>query len=85
MDDRIRKFMYGRYGPDELYKFQMVLYFITLILVIFIKRKQYIAIQDWPGFPNNEGSIISKNIFIVTLKIIKSIAELNGITEGVAR
>lgn len=39
MDDRIRKFMYGRYGPDELYKFQMVLYFITLILGIFIKSK----------------------------------------------
>ena len=23
MDDRIRKFMYGRYGPDELY---MIIY-----------------------------------------------------------
>ena len=57
----------------------------TKQLVIFIKRKQFIAIQDWPGFPNNDGAIIAKNIFIVTLKIIKSIAELNGITEGIVR
>ena len=45
MDDRIRKFMYGRYGPDELYKFQMVLYFITLILGIFIKSKILSIVQ----------------------------------------
>ena len=54
-------------------------------LIIFIKRKQFIAIKDWPGFKSNEGSVIAQNIFIITLKIIKLAAELNGITEGIVK
>jgi len=45
MDDRIRKFMYGRYGPDELYKFQLILYFITIFIGIFVKSKVLSVIQ----------------------------------------
>ena len=45
MDDRIRKFMYGRYGPDELYKFQLILYFITIFIGIFVRSKILSIIQ----------------------------------------
>ena len=45
MDDRIRKFMYGRYGPDELYRFQLILYLITIFIGIFIKSKILSVIQ----------------------------------------
>ena len=45
MDDRIRKFMYGRYGPDELYRFQLILYLITIFISIFIKSKILSVIQ----------------------------------------
>lgn len=38
MDNKIRKFMYGRYGVDELYKFEVVLYFICLFLNIFLNN-----------------------------------------------
>lgn len=34
--NKIIKFMYGRYGPDELYKFLFGLYIITFIINIFI-------------------------------------------------
>ena len=34
---KFQKFMYGRYGLDELYKFLFYLYIILLILNIFIK------------------------------------------------
>ena len=54
-------------------------------LIIFIKRKQYIAIKDWPGFKSNEGITIAQNIYLNTLKIIKLAAELNGITEGIVK
>ena len=45
MDNRIQKFMYGRYGPDELYKFQLILYLITIFLSVFIKNKILSIIQ----------------------------------------
>ena len=45
MDDKIRKFMYGRYGPDELYRFQLILYLITIFIGIFIKSKILSVIQ----------------------------------------
>ena len=54
-------------------------------LIIFIKRKQYLAIQDWPGYKNNTGISLSQSIFNPTLKIIKVSAELNGITEEIVR
>ena len=52
-------------------------------LVIFIKRKQYIAIQEWPGYPIKEGNIIANSIFINTLKIMKIAGDLNGLTENI--
>ena len=52
-------------------------------LVILIKRKQFIAIQEWPGYPIKEGTQIANSIFINTLKIIKIAADLNGITENI--
>ena len=45
MEERIRKFMYGIYGPDELYKFHLILYFITLIIGLFVKSKILLFIQ----------------------------------------
>ena len=35
--DKIRKFMYGRYGPDELYIFLFKLYIFLLIIDLFVK------------------------------------------------
>ena len=35
--NKIRNFMYGRYGADELYNFLFGLYFIFLIINLFIK------------------------------------------------
>ena len=37
--ERLKKFMNGRYGPDELYMFLFKLYIILLILNIFINSK----------------------------------------------
>lgn len=34
---KIQKFMQGRYGPDELYKFLLYLYLILFIINIFLK------------------------------------------------
>ena len=45
MDDKIRKFMYGRYGADELYKFQLILYLITIFIGIFVKSKILLVIE----------------------------------------
>ena len=37
--DRLQKFMYGRYGIDDLYKFLFELYIILIILNLFINSK----------------------------------------------
>ena len=37
--ERLKKFMKGRYGPDELYMFLFKLYIILLILNLFINSK----------------------------------------------
>jgi hypothetical protein len=36
-EEKIKKFMYGRYGPDELYSFLFTVYIILLIINIFAK------------------------------------------------
>lgn len=36
--EKIQKFMYGRYGPDELYHFLFKVYIILLIINLFIKN-----------------------------------------------
>ena len=36
-NQKIQKFMYGRYGTDDLYKFLFKLYFILLIVNLFLK------------------------------------------------
>ena len=35
--DRLRNFMKGRYGPDELYNFLFIIYIILFIINVFIK------------------------------------------------
>ncbi|MEE0968367.1 MAG: zf-TFIIB domain-containing protein [Clostridia bacterium] len=35
--DRLVRFMYGRYGADELYKFLTVLFYILFIINIFLR------------------------------------------------
>lgn len=37
--DKFRRFMYGRYGTDELYQFLLKLYVILIVLNIFLKSK----------------------------------------------
>lgn len=36
-EEKIIKFMYGRYGPDELYKFLFELYIVLIIINLFIR------------------------------------------------
>ena len=52
-------------------------------LIILIKKKQFVAIQEWPGYTLKEGTKIANSIFIYTLKIIKIAADLNGINENI--
>lgn len=37
--DKIYKFMYGRYGIDDLYKFSFILYIVLVFINIFIESK----------------------------------------------
>jgi uncharacterized protein YggT (Ycf19 family)/phage FluMu protein Com len=39
LDENFRKFMYGRYGLDDLYKFLFELYIVLLIINLFLKSK----------------------------------------------
>lgn len=43
--DKIRKFMYGRNGPDELYNFLFKLYIIILIIDLFINLKWLVYLE----------------------------------------
>ena len=52
-------------------------------LIILLKKKQFIAIQEWPGYPIKEGTQIEESILTNTLRIIKIAADLNGITENI--
>lgn len=36
-NQKMQKFMYGRYGPDDLYGFLLKLYFVLILINIFIK------------------------------------------------
>lgn len=45
MDEKIRKFMRGRYGVDELYKFHFMLYICFLIVGIFWKNSVILLIE----------------------------------------
>lgn len=42
---KIQRFMYGRYGPDELYKFLFKIYFLSFIIDLFINSKILIACE----------------------------------------
>ena len=52
-------------------------------LIILLKKKQFSAIQEWPGYPIKEGSQIAISILTNTLRLIKIAADLNGITENI--
>ena len=45
LQNKIYKFMYGRYGIDELYKFSFIVYIILLILNIFINSKTIYTLE----------------------------------------
>lgn len=45
MDNKIRRFMSGRYGIDELYKFHFILYICFLIIGIFWKNSVILLIE----------------------------------------
>ena len=59
--DKVRKFMYGRYGNDELSMFLMKLYIVLFILSIFIKL-DIISIIELLIFIIVIFRILSKNI-----------------------
>ena len=39
MNNKLRTFMIGRYGIDELYKVLSIVYFILILVNIFIRSK----------------------------------------------
>jgi len=43
--NKIQKFMYGRYGIDELYHFLFVLYIIVLIINLFFQNTWFMIIE----------------------------------------
>ena len=42
---KIQKFMYGRYGPDELYKFLFKLYICLFLIGLFIRNYLFTIIE----------------------------------------
>lgn len=54
-------------------------------LTIFIRRKQIIAIAEWPSYKKDEGSLISSNILSTVLKLIKISSEVNALTEEIVK
>lgn len=54
-------------------------------LIIFIKRRQFLAIKDWPGYKNNSGLAYAHSIFITALKVIKYAVDGSYVTEEIAR
>ncbi len=54
-------------------------------LTNFLKSKQYLAIQDWPGYKKEEGIVVAQNILSAVLKIIKLSSEVSGITEEIIK
>ena len=59
---KIQKFMYGRYGVDELYKFLFILYIITFIINIFI-RSQILEVVGLIIVLITFYRVFSKNIY----------------------
>lgn len=43
--NKLQKFMYGRYGPDELYKFFFGLYIFVIILDLFFNSQVLVYIE----------------------------------------
>ena len=39
MNNKLRNFMIGRYGIDELYKLLLIIYFILMLINIFMRNK----------------------------------------------
>ena len=42
---KLYRFFYGRYGPDELYKFCLILYFVLIIINFFITSQILTVIE----------------------------------------
>ena len=58
--EKFRRFMYGRYGIDELYQFLLKLYVFLLVLNIFLKSK-IITIIELIVITVMFGRLFSKN------------------------
>ena len=43
MKEKIMKFMYGRYGNDELNQFLVKLIFVNLILSLFVRSSRFLG------------------------------------------
>ncbi|MBQ8208889.1 MAG: hypothetical protein IJZ89_09185 [Clostridia bacterium] len=60
--DRIARFMYGRYGTDELYRFLFIAFYVVFILNLFIRSiilsALSLAILIWATYRS-----FSKNIY----------------------
>ena len=61
--DKLRKFMYGRYGIDELSLFLIKMYFVLFIISIFVKSS-IISIIELLIFIFIVYRFLSKNIYV---------------------
>lgn len=50
-----------------------------------IKEKQLYLIKNWPGYKLQEGELIGHLLLISTLKILKLISDVNGISEDLIK
>jgi fused-like protein len=75
---------------DKKYNYQSIIkkvcrdHFIKQI-ILYLKIKQYSAIQDWPGYKKEEGAIIASGLMCVSLKLMKVASEHLCFTEEIIR
>ncbi len=60
--DRLIRFMYGRYGADELYKFLTVLFYILFVINLFV-RSYLISLLVFALLIYMTFRVFSKNIY----------------------
>lgn len=77
--DRLVRFMYGRYGADELYRFLTiafyVVFFVNLVVRSYVLSALTIAILVWSVF-----RMFSKNIYARRLENQKYLKIKNSVT-----
>jgi fused-like protein len=54
-------------------------------IIVYLKVKQYSAIQDWPGYKKEEGTAIAQGLLCASLKLLKVASEYCCFTEEIIK